>query len=74
MNSDWYDEKLHIDLRDLKELKKIVPAVDTLINAIKSTDNYDDHLTAVSSFYDFAYRRGYDDGVKDNKNKEEKKC
>lgn len=71
MNSDWYDEKLHIDLRDLHATKEISTTIDILINAIKSTDNYDDHLTAVSSFYDFAYRRGYDDGVKDSKNKEE---
>lgn len=71
MNSDWYDKELHVDLRDLHATKEISTAIDILINAIKSTDNCDDHLSAVSSFYDFAYRRGYDAGLKDAKNKEE---
>lgn len=71
MYNDFYDEELHVDIRDLHEVKKIDAAINTLINAIKSADNYDDLLTATASFYDFAYRRGYDDGLKDGKKEEE---
>lgn len=67
MDKDYYDEELHVDMCDLREVRKVGTAIDILINAIKSTDNYDDHLSAVSSFYDFAYRRGYDDGLKEEK-------
>ena len=68
MDNEYYDEGLHVDIRDLREVRKVGTAIDILINAIKSTDNYDDHLSAVSSFYDFAYRRGYDDGLKEVRN------
>lgn len=71
MNPDYYDKELHVDLRDLHEVKKIDTAINTLIDKIKSADNYDDFLTAVASFYDSAYRRGYDAGLKDGKEDEE---
>lgn len=67
MYNDFYDEELHVDIRDRHEVKKI----DAAINKIKSADNYDDFLTAVASFYDSAYRRGYDAGLKDGKEDEE---
>lgn len=71
MDNDYYDEELHVDLRDLHEVKKIDTAINTLADKIKSADNYDNFLTAVASFYDFAYRRGYDAGLKDNKKEDE---
>ena len=41
-------------------------ALEVLINKIKA-DNYDECLSTASSFYDMAYRRGYDAGFKDGK-------
>lgn len=67
LDSDYYDEELHVDLRDSHEVKKISADIDILADKIKSADNYDDFLIAVGSFYDSAYRRGYDAGLKDGK-------
>lgn len=69
MNNDYYDEELHVDFRDLHALKEIGPAIDILIDKIKSTDDCDDHLSAVSSFYDFAYRKGFEAGKKEAEEK-----
>ena len=71
MDNDYYDEELHVDLRDLHEIKEVSTVLDTFIDKIKSADNYDDFLTAAASFYDSAYRRGYDAGLKDGKETEE---
>lgn len=71
MNNDYYDKELHVDLRNLREVKEISTVLDAFIDKIKSADNYDDFLTAVASFYDSAYRRGYDAGLKDGKEDEE---
>lgn len=67
MDNEYYDEELHVDLRDFHEVKKVSDDIDNLRNKIKPTANYDDFLTAAASFYDSAYRRGYDAGVKDSK-------
>ena len=45
-------------------MKKIVTDVDTLIEKIKAGD-YNECVDAVASFYDSAYRRGYDAGIND---------
>lgn len=63
MDNEYYDEELHVDLRDLREVKEISTVLDTFIDKIKFADNYDDFLTAAASFYDSAYRRGYDAGL-----------
>ena len=69
-NNDFYDNELHVDLRDAHEVREIGDALNTLIDKIKSTDNCDDHLTAAALFYDSAYRRGYNAGLKEGKKEE----
>lgn len=71
MDSDYYDKELHVDLRDFHEVKKISDDIDNLRNKIKPTANCDDFLIAVGEFYDSAYRRGYDAGVKEGQPVEE---
>lgn len=69
-NNDYYDKELHVDIRDSHAVREVGTVLDTLINKMKSTDNYDDHLTAASSFYDSAYQRGYNAGLKEGKKEE----
>lgn len=71
MDNDYYDKELHVDLRDYHEVKKISDDIDTLRNKIKPIANCDDFLIAVGEFYDSAYRRGYDAGVKEGQSAEE---
>lgn len=74
MDSDYYDKELHVDLRDLHETKKISTALDILITKIKA-DDYNECINTASSFYDMAYRKGFEagkiEGEKEGRVKEE---
>lgn len=67
LDNDYYDEELHVDLRDLNETKKISTALNILINKIKFTKDHDECINTASTFYDMAYRKGFEAGKLEGK-------